>query len=611
MNTPVETSANTTNIAQTTKKPIINCHTHIFTGDHVPPFLGRTFVPWPLYYLLPLTMVVTLFRTWYRGPYRWQFQAWYKTIRHFIYKAKMFVARNVVAGAIVFLAGLWVTVQVFFILYDWLTLLISPDEKMSGYVADTRLWLGERNLLVTDAGFAMQLTLLLIVMLFVKTGRNFIFFVLKKIWKFFALIPGPQTTALIKRYINIGRFSFHSKQEQNLEPLVNQYPDGTGFIVLPMDMEFIGAGKLKASYQSQMEELAGIKQKERYKDRFFPFVFADPRRISKEPSYFNYSVLPEGKVKLEDCFVRTYIEGHRFSGFKIYPALGYYPFDEALLPLWKYAADHGLPVLTHCIRGNIYYRGPKKNAWDYHPVFEQSVGENQYEPLLLHEIKNIHFINNFTHPLNYLCLLEEQLLRKLVAKAKDERVRELFGYTNEDTPLVHDLHHLKICFGHFGGDDEWSRFMEQDRDSYSRQLVRQPNWGIDFLTNEKGELKRGKPEQVWRSVDWYTIICSLMLQYPHVYADLSYILHNNGIHPLLKQTMQNTKLQQKVLFGTDFYVVRNHKSEKHMLADMIDELTEEEFDMLARINPGVFLQSNAPAGTTTVLVSKEVYDSRS
>jgi hypothetical protein len=86
----------------------------------------------------------------------------------------------------------------------------------------------------------------------------------------------------------------------------------------------------------------------------------------------------------------------------------------------------------------------------------------------------------------------------------------------------------------------------------------------------KGDPSPGKPEQLWKFTDWYSIISSMMLQYPNVYADISYILHSDSeVLPLLKQTLQNPVLKQKVLYVTDFFVVRNHKSDKNMLADMM------------------------------------------
>lgn len=147
--------------------------------------------------------------------------------------------------------------------------------------------------------------------------------------------------------------------------------------------------------------------------------------------------------------------------------------------------------------------------------------------------------------------------------------------------------------GHFGGDDEWLNFFEKDRDNFSKQLNEMPSKGIDFFNDEKGNRSKTKTEQVWKGADWYSIICSLMLQYENVYADISYILHKNElIIPLLTQTLQNPGLRSKVLYGTDFFVVRNHKSDKEMLAEMMAGLSEEDFDVMARCNPVKFLQNN-------------------
>lgn len=575
------------------REPIINCHTHIFTGDHVPPYLAKTFLPWPVYFLVPLSMIVKLFRFWYRVPDRWRFQAWNKNIKKLIYQIKIFIRRSGILSILSFLLGAWLTIQVFFIIYDWFSPIRSPGVGSSNTVERFRSWFSDYGLILIPSSTLGKVLFILLLVLFFKFGRNLLWFVLKKLWSFLGVLPGPQSKALAQRYLNIGRFSFYKEQSRIFGRLKNQYPENTGFVVLPMDMEYMDAGELKDDfiYCKQMAALADMKQKEDYKKILYPFVFAEPRRMVQEgATHFQYTI-DNGTVVLEKCFIKQYIEDFEFSGFKIYPALGYYPFDEALLPLWKYAADNGLPILTHCIRGTIFFRGKKIKEWDYHPVFEEAAGEGQYRPMLLSEILNRDFSNNFTHPLNYLCLLDERLLRKLVKDAKDDRIRSLFGYTEEETPMPHNLSHLKICFGHFGGDDEWNRFIESDRDNYSSQLVRKPDNGITFLTDEEGDFKKGKPEQIWKSTDWYSIICSLMLQYPNVYADLSYILHSPGIQPLLKHTLSNPQLRTKVLFGTDFYVVRNHKSEKNMLADMSDHLSDSEFDQIARTNPRVFLSN--------------------
>ncbi|KAA9338786.1 amidohydrolase family protein [Adhaeribacter soli] len=571
--------------------PIINCHTHIFTGDHVPPYLAKTFLPWPLYYLASVSTVIRVFRFWYNGPYTWQFKIWYRAMKKFLYWAKMTLSRNNILRVISFFLGLFLTIYVFYILFEWLSKLQQPDETIEGRMLKIKNKLESYGILNIPEALFSKLLLIILLIVFFKPGRNLIWFVFKKVWSFLGVLPGPKSKELAKRYLHIGRFAFYKQQARIFGQLTNQYPKGTGFIVLPMDMEYMDAGKLgrSFSYLQQMEGLAAIKQKENYRANFFPFVFAEPRRIAAEGNeHFKYQI-QEGKIILQDCFIKKYIEDYHFNGFKIYPALGYYPFDEELLPLWKYAADNALPILTHCIRGTIYYRGVKKKEWDKHPVFEQPCGKGKYEPMLLMETKNSDFCNNFTHPLNYLCLLEEQLLRKVVKKAKSQQIRDLFGYVDADTPLKYDLRHLKLCFGHFGGDDEWNRFLELDRDNFANQLVRNPSNGITFLTSKGGQLTPGKLEQIWRYADWYSIICSQMLQYPNVYADVSYIIHNPRIQPLLNQTLLNDNLKNKVLFGTDFYVVRNRKSEKNILADIGIDITENDFDQIAKANPRSFL----------------------
>jgi hypothetical protein len=82
-----------------------------------------------------------------------------------------------------------------------------------------------------------------------------------------------------------------------------------------------------------------------------------------------------------------------------------------------------------------------------------------------------------------------------------------------------------------------------------------------------------------------------MVQYDNLYADISYILHQQYIYPLLKESISSPYLKTKVLFGSDFYVVRNHKSEKEMLSQLVAGLSPAQFDQIARINPLTFLQS--------------------
>lgn len=575
---------------------MINCHMHIFKAEHVPPFLAKTYILWPVYYLLHLGFIVSLFRFWYKKVVPIVLKPFYK--RLMILKTAISWFLNAI-NPIKIIISYYLTIQVFFITFDFVVYMADhifhiPPPDVKAKVEKAGIWLSDHYLLLPfkSIGTGWKILLVLFVFLLIPSGRNLILFIFKSIWKFLTYLPGKEVKEMFRRYLNIGRYAFHTRQSASLQQICAQYPPGTGFVVLPMDMERMAAGPVKISYRDQMKELAGIKESARYKNTIFPFIFADPRRIADENDYFVYTV-NNNEVVLGDCFIKEYFIDKKFSGIKIYPALGYYPFDERLLALWKYTADHQIPIITHCIRGTIFYRGSKKLIWNRHPVIKQAAGNNEYIPLLLPETNNVDFTPNFTHPLNYLCLLDETRLRVLVENAVDPRIKELFGFTNADTPLTHDLSHLKLCFGHFGGDDEWKKYFEKDRYGYSAQLVQEPDTGIKFNLNEKNQPSPGKPEQIWKWTDWYSIICSMILQYDHVYADISYILHDDAaILPLLKQTLQNKGLRDKVLYGTDFYVVRNHKSDRNMIADMTGGLDTDDFDTIARDNPRNFLYND-------------------
>ncbi|MBC7948515.1 MAG: hypothetical protein H7Y42_11580 [Chitinophagaceae bacterium] len=615
-------------MSEPSKDPIINCHTHTFTGDNVPPLLAKSLVPAPLHLIVNFRWVFKFFRWWYRkGPGKTKYGGLANEKEERKYSRKMLIRRHWLLNLLITIIGTHLTLQATDIILHWA---IPRPEEEKGWLISVLQWghrlLSRLNLLLEVPSFWLKLLLILIVLIFFKSGRNFLFFLLKNTVSALSKIPGKQTRELFLRYLTIGRFTFHSEQHFTLSDLQGQYPEGSGFVVLPMDMEYMDAGKVSQPYENQLEDLATLKKR----NHIYPFVFVDPRRMAdKGSSFFEYDVV-NGKVVLKPgCFIQKFIEQKKFSGFKIYPALGYYPFDPLLLPLWKYAEQNKIPILTHCVRGPMFYRGSKKKEWDHHPIFEQVIHEGKnistpipngnvpdpcadmykpanYSALLLPQTKNSEFTTNFTHPLNFICLLKRRFLAKAVdiaySAAADgstkQKLIDLFGLTpsqgGRSATISNGLDDLKICMGHYGGADEWLRYFEKDRYDHSAQLSRHPESGIDFLyttdTNNQKTCSFGKPEQLWKYTDWYSIISSMILQHRNVYADISYILHSDAeVLPLLKQTMRNPKLRRRILYGTDFYVVRNHKSDRNMLADMMGGLSETDFDQIARINPRHFL----------------------
>ncbi len=550
---------------QDERLPFINCHTHTFTGDHVPPYVGKKLLPIGLGYIFTIPLIVDFFRWWFLGKQsKWKYKKPYKTLIKTRFKIRLFLQK---IPFIVFPLVVILTIDTLYILFYRYSRQSYGTDDWFNHISSFKQTLQNCYLLPSENYPLVRATIVFILFVASKSGRNFVLFIAKSLFKFLKVLPGPQTKAYLNRYLSIGRFAFYENQSDIFERLKQQYPDKAKFVVLPMDMDYMEAGKPRKDYLSQLEEV--IQLKEKNPENCLPFVFAEPRRIKDSPEYASK--------------IRALITDQGFKGIKTYPALGYYPFDENLLELMLWACENEIPVLNHCIKGTIFFRGNKKPEWNAHEVFIQSTGEKlKTEPLALYDLKNSDFANQFTHPLNYVCLLKEPYLRKLLIKYNNQKLFDLFGYTTELLPLKKNLNDLKICFGHFGGEDQWIKYLESDRYQSNNIFAASLDTGIDF--------KEKSMENLWKYTSWFSIIYSLMLQHPNVYADISYILSDDRIFPLLKSLLQNNSLiSDRILYGSDFYVVRSQKSDKQIWTDTFSNLSADEIELLTRTNPAKFL----------------------
>ena len=63
--------------------------------------------------------------------------------------------------------------------------------------------------------------------------------------------------------------------------------------------------------------------------------------------------------------------------------------------------------------------------------------------------------------------------------------------------------------------------------------------------------------------------------------------------PLLNTLLsEESKVRDKILFGTDFYVVNTKSTEKSLLNDINFHLSEEYFQLVAKTNPEKYLNIN-------------------
>lgn len=191
-------------------------------------------------------------------------------------------------------------------------------------------------------------------------------------------------------------------QEKIYARLAMCYPASARFAVHAIDFEYMGAGRTPVGYLEQLSELSALKRK--FPKKIYPFICADPRRAD-----------------LYHLVIR-YIEKEGFTGIKLYPSMGFFPFDERLYPLYEYAQKHQVPIMTHCSSsGPVYGRVIPPPKERIHP---KSGAQLKYK-------NKRHFADHYADPDNYLYVLE-------------------------------DFPHLKLCFAHFGGDAQCMKFYKSN-----------------------------------------------------------------------------------------------------------------------------------------------------
>lgn len=322
----------------------------------------------------------------------------------------------------------------------------------------------------------------------------------KLFYNLFSTLRRHELAVLIKKYHAFLTIGDLKSQLEIFKYLQTFYPAGTRFCVLPMDMEFMQAGGVKQSYIEQLDELAVIKHDPAYGGLILPFVFVHPER--------------KGIFDI----VRRYIEEKNFTGIKLYPPLGYYPFDERLNEIYTYAEKHQIPITTHCARGGVFYKGHITKEMLIHPKTGQPIKGQ----------RNKFFTDTYTDPDNYRYVLE---------KFPD----------------------LKINMAHFGGYDEWQKYLGNT-------------------------LSDGLPT-------WYEKICALIRQYPNIYTDISYTMFNADLFNLLKLSISDPSLKAQILYGSDFYMIEQETSERQFVTNVRAYIGEADFKQIAETNTLSFLNT--------------------
>lgn len=238
------------------------------------------------------------------------------------------------------------------------------------------------------------------------------------------------------RYVTFIKIGKLGSQKAIFENCKNQYPQGTKFVVLPMDMAFMGAGEVPRKYRDQLVELSELSNKP--DADIISFIHIDCRR----ENYFE--------------LFKEFIELFGFKGLKLYPPLGTFPYDERYLPIYKYCEENNIPVLAHCTAGNpVHFKGSHKELVQLLRNCKLKIDWNK---------KDSELCSYFTHPEGY----------KYVLKAFPK---------------------LRVCLAHFGRENEWDEVIKDMMTKYdnlytdiSFSLYDTEHWGnlkVLLSTNEQ------------------------------------------------------------------------------------------------------------------------------
>ncbi len=327
----------------------------------------------------------------------------------------------------------------------------------------------------------------------------------------------PSESDFLSKYANFLAIGSNKNQDAVYQDLVNSYDDACRFVVLTLDMDHMGAGRAEVNYNTQLYEVLQLKLK--YMQQMLPFVSVDPRR---------------GNAQELLNLVKLYIEEYGFTGIKLYPALGFYPFDPNLDLVHQYAEANEIPLMTHCTKAGVYYKGDTLSEQQIWPKNLDGVQLPENDHSDSTHMKNRDFKNFFTDPDNY---------RQVLSKYPK----------------------LKICIAHYGGSTEIERFL--GRGKKKKQI------------NELGNFYK-KTRDLLEDTN-----------FPNVYTDVSYTLAANSIFPELIADIQNPVLRDNILFGTDYFMTIIEKNERQLVSDFRAAIDPKDFSQIANTNVKSYLNS--------------------
>ena len=334
---------------------------------------------------------------------------------------------------------------------------------------------------------------------------------------------------------------------------------------LTLDMDYMDDNR--APDKKFCTQLSEVKQIKKYfPDHFFPFVSVDPRARSGNillnwiKKYFEYGLISKTSGKAYPYF----------SGIKIYPALGFFPFDPGLDEIYQYAEANGIPVMYHCTRvGSLYVGRNIESLIPAKPKMIMPGKDSPKYPDALHAQQEIYErINRY---------YGEKVWIKNSNTGNNDLACDLFSHPQNYVPLMCKYPKLKICLAHMGGDDEIEYMKAEDRKKSSGDEDREKIWEVD-------------------GYNWAELIRDLMKKHDSLYTDISFSLSdldNSKVAANINEWLEakddkGEKLGKRILFGTDFYMTEQQKGEAELYT-LAKKHLGEWFDKISRENSSRYL----------------------
>ena len=121
-------------------------------------------------------------------------------------------------------------------------------------------------------------------------------------------------------------------------------------------------------------------------------------------------------------------------------------------------------------------------------------------------------------------------------------------------PVLAKYPKLKLNLAHFGGTRYWKKFIEGHHDNRVSQIV------------------------------------NMMSRYDYLYSDFSYTFHDQKFNLRLKDMIEdNQLLADRVLFGSDFYMIELEGKYRHILTNFITIMGDKIMHQIGVNNPKRFL----------------------